>query len=270
MKGDIKLPHCYASDPNRKPQLSLCVILSEYIHNMSSEPVLPTPQVAPGPAPADDAIKLRLSTLAHQQELWLAALNAVGDSIISIVIASANDPASVTTCMSKAIGQAFDTWAGLVQGHDSQLSILLPKSLYDAHTNLREARTHIGELKVKLGTTLSMMESIKLANDSLLLEQLGGISIKLSSLLNWCTKALELTAVPPTKPMGSISAKTPQPPHALRSKHAATTGPAPKGKKWPAIFTLVNSASQDEPPAKRPASATKAQRVQEAFTIPRN
>lgn len=137
---------------------------------MSSEPVLPTPQVAPGPAPADDAIKSRLSTLAHQQELWLAALNAVGDPIIPIVIASANDPVSVTTRMSKAVGQAFDTWAGLVQGHDSQLSILLPKSLYDAHTDLREARTRIGELETKLDATLSTMESIKLANDSLLLD----------------------------------------------------------------------------------------------------
>ncbi|KAI0767933.1 hypothetical protein BC629DRAFT_1537000 [Irpex lacteus] len=209
----------------------------------------PAPTTAPDPAAAQVVVDFQsaMAATAGHIDAFLDTIEAYSTSLTDSVRATALDPASATTKLSRSVGLLFNAWTAQVEAFEGQVETLFPPFVKRARTQLADAK----KLVLQLEGRLKVLEGMKPSNDPVLMERLGGIATKMAALSDRYQKAGG-----PAREIGLTG-----------SVHAPGTGGDAsrndKGKKRPAIFG-------EAPPPKRQASTNETQRTQEAFPIPRD
>ncbi|KAI0693428.1 hypothetical protein BC835DRAFT_1415949 [Cytidiella melzeri] len=199
------------------------------------------------PDPTPGSVVDTLLKTAHQFTSIRINMIALGDHLDKQIRETAPDIGSDVSTFSRCLGELFDYWAGHVQAHDNQLQQLFPAVVRENEAQRLDLLVRIRDMAKRLKAAEAAIPS----NNSVLMEHITGISAKVSSLADQWHK----TRVPSPQ-MNGIFASV----HAPSPDKKQAGG---KGKKRPAIFG-------EEQPAKRQASVSETQRMQDPYAILRD
>ncbi|KAI0684532.1 hypothetical protein BC835DRAFT_1422241 [Cytidiella melzeri] len=201
--------------------------------------------------PTPEMVTDFLEKTANQLSSIQFNMISLGDDLLERRIKeAASDVGSDVGTFSRRLGELFAFWAEYIQGQELQLRLLFPNIVREREAQRVEL---VGQVQA-LTARLSAAEAAVPSNDSVLMEHITGIAAKVSSLADQWHKG---QGHPP--PANGIFASI----HAPSSDERPAGG---KGKKHPATPAIFG----EEQPAKRQASVTEAQRVQDPYAIPRD
>ncbi|KAI0688238.1 hypothetical protein BC835DRAFT_1419348 [Cytidiella melzeri] len=201
--------------------------------------------------PTPEMVTDFLEKTANQLSSIQFNMISLGDDLLERRIKeAASDVGSDVGTFSRRLGELFAFWAEYIQGQELQLRLLFPNIVREREAQRVELVNQVQALTARLSAAEAALPS----NDSILMEHITGIAAKVSSLADQWHKGQSL----PPQTNGSFASI-----HAPGSDERQAGGKSKKRPATPAIFG-------DEQPAKRQASATEAQRVQDPYAVPRD
>ncbi|KAI0810904.1 hypothetical protein BC629DRAFT_1477245 [Irpex lacteus] len=126
-----------------------------------------------------------MTATADHIDAFLGTIEAHHTSLTEAVRATALDPASATTKLSRAVGLLFNGLTAQVDAFEGQVETLFPPFVKLAPAQLADAKRLVLQLKGRL----KVLEGMKPSDDPVLMKCLGGIATKMAVLTDRYQKA---------------------------------------------------------------------------------